>query len=34
MNTPDFMGLNQFVWWFGVVENRADPLNLGRCQVR
>lgn len=34
-NIPkDFMGLNNFVWWFGVVENRLDPLNLGRCQVR
>lgn len=31
---PDFMGLNNFVWWFGVVENRLDPLNLGRCKVR
>lgn len=25
---------NEFVWWMGVVENRIDPLNLGRCQVR
>lgn len=33
MNT-DFLGLNNFVWWFGVVENRLDPLELGRCQVR
>lgn len=23
-----------FVWWVGVVENRQDPLKLGRCQVR
>lgn len=22
------------VWWVGVVENRIDPLKLGRCQVR
>ena len=29
-----FAGLNGFVWWTGVVENRVDPLNLGRCQVR
>lgn len=29
-----YMGLNGFVWWFGIVENRADPLNVGRCQVR
>ena len=28
------MGLDGFVWWLGVVENRNDPLNLGRCQVR
>jgi hypothetical protein len=28
------MGLDGFVWWFGVVENRKDPLTLGRCQVR
>jgi hypothetical protein len=30
----DFLGLGNFVWWFGVVENRLDPLELGRCQVR
>jgi hypothetical protein len=30
----DFIGLNGFQWWFGVVENRIDPLLLGRCQVR
>lgn len=29
-----FMGKNSFVWWFGIVENRIDPLKLGRCQVR
>jgi len=23
-----------FYWWVGVVENRKDPLKLGRCQVR
>lgn len=22
------------IWWVGVVENRNDPLKLGRCQVR
>lgn len=26
--------MNGFVWWQGVVENRIDPLKLGRCQVR
>jgi hypothetical protein len=31
----NFAGLNGFVWWIGVVENRtSDPLKLGRCQVR
>ena len=34
MTDNTFMGLNNFVWWFGVVENRLDPLELGRCQVR
>lgn len=27
-------GNGLFYWWFGVVENRADPLALGRCRVR
>ena len=30
----DFIGLNGFVWWVGVVEDRNDPLKLGRCRVR
>lgn len=30
----NFLGLGNFVWWFGIVENRLDPLELGRCQVR
>lgn len=30
----NFAGLNGSVWWMGVVENRFDPLKLGRCQVR
>jgi hypothetical protein len=30
----NFMGLNGFVWWVGVIENRVDPLAMGRCQVR
>jgi hypothetical protein len=29
-----FAGLNGFAWWMGVVENRNDPLKMGRCQVR
>jgi len=24
----------EFVWWYGVVEDRADPLELGRVRVR
>ena len=33
-NTNSFAGLNGFIWWMGVLENRIDPLKLGRCQVR
>jgi len=27
-------GDNGFYWWVGVVEDRDDPLMLGRCRVR
>lgn len=30
----NFHGLDGFVWWHGVVEDRFDPLFLGRCKVR
>ena len=30
----DFMGKEGFVWWYGVVEDRKDPLYLGRVKVR
>jgi hypothetical protein len=30
----DFAGKNGFVWWMGTVEDRQDPLKLGRCRVR
>ena len=30
----NFIGHDGFVWWIGVVENRLDPLDCGRCQVR
>lgn len=30
----NFMGKEGFVWWVGVVEDRNDPLYLGRCKVR
>ena len=33
-SVTNFAGLNGFVWWVGVVENRNDPLKLGRCQIR
>lgn len=33
-NRTSFMGVNGFVWWLGIVENRKDPINLGRCQIR
>ena len=29
-----FMGKDGFIWWHGVVENRLDPLMIGRCRVR
>ena len=34
MNENYFMGLDGFVWFIGVVENRNDPAKLGRVQVR
>jgi hypothetical protein len=33
-DAKDFAGKNGFVWWTGVVEDRQDPLKLGRCRVR
>ncbi len=30
----DTLDAVQFVWWQGVVEDRQDPLQLGRCRVR
>jgi hypothetical protein len=30
----NFIGKDGFVWFIGVVENRADPLGMGRCQLR
>ena len=30
----NFMGKDGFIWWMGEVENRIDPMGVGRCQVR
>lgn len=32
--SPVHLGLDGFVWWLGVVEDRKDPLHLGRARVR
>ena len=29
-----FAGKNGFTWFIGIVEDRQDPLKLGRCRVR
>jgi len=29
-----YTGKDGFVWWVGVVEDRNDPLLLGRCRIR
>ena len=34
MSTTDFMGRDGFIWFAGVVEDRNDPLKLGRVRVR
>ena len=33
-NKGDFAGKDGFVWWMGFVEDRKDPLKLGRIKVR
>lgn len=33
-NTKHFMGFDGFIWFQGVVEDRLDPLKLGRVRVR
>lgn len=30
----DFAGKNGFIWWIGTIEDRQDPIKLGRCRVR
>ena len=34
MASKDFMGKDGFAWFVGVVEDRNDPLELGRVRVR
>ena len=34
VRNEEWMGLNNFVWFFGVVEDINDPLNIGRVRVR
>ena len=34
MSENYFMGLDGFVWFTGVVEDRNDPDKLGRVRVR
>ena len=34
MDNNYFMGLDGFVWFTGVVEDRNDPAKLGRVRVR
>jgi hypothetical protein len=33
MKSNNFMGF-KFIWWIGIVEDRNDPLFLGRCRIR
>lgn len=33
-STTEFAGLEGFIWFQGVVEDRNDPLNVGRLRVR
>jgi hypothetical protein len=30
----NFFGRGEFVWWVGVVEDRGDPVQMGRVRVR
>ncbi|MCK9369123.1 hypothetical protein M0R04_04145 [Candidatus Dojkabacteria bacterium] len=32
--SKDFAGKDGFIWFTGIVEDRQDPIKLGRCKVR
>lgn len=34
MELNNFFGNKNMVFWIGKIVNRADPLGVGRCQVR
>jgi hypothetical protein len=34
MSETDFAGKNGFIWWVGIVEDRDDPLKVGRVRTR
>lgn len=34
MSDSDFAGKNGFIWWVGIVEDRNDPLKVGRVRTR
>ena len=34
MEQKDFAGKGGFIWWIGFVEDRQDPIKLGRVKVR
>ena len=34
MQTDHFQGKDGYIWWHGVVEDRRDPMFIGRCRVR
>ena len=33
MYNKNFAGRNGYIWWTGVVEDRKDPLKIGRAHV-
>ena len=33
-DTKDFAGKDGFIWWVGIIEDRNDPLKMGRLKVR